>query len=371
MYSGRVWQGFGLRCARLTLAAALCACFLALATRDASAAPAGFYGVSPVTVLSPSEMTTAKQGGVSTIRPLFAWNNVEPAPDSFDFTRTDEIVTNATEAGVDVTPLLFQTPTWASGCISDRRCLYVPPVATPELRSEWNEYVSQLVSRYGPNGSFWDPLTRITVGYQPIRDWIVWNEENGKTYFPPKASPTEFAGLLARSASTIRSIDSGATIILGGLAGGSNVDHNAGSMPAAEFLTKLYKHTGAKKNFDVVALHPYSATVKNLEKEVDADRAAMKKAHAGSTPVWLTELGWGSNKSSSSLSVGVKNQAKLLKASFTLVNKKRLAWNVKKLFWFTWRDVADTPCLWCGAAGLFTKSGAAKPSWSAYKKFAK
>jgi hypothetical protein len=149
------------------------------------------------------------------------------------------------------------------------------------------------------------------------------------------------------------------------------VDRNPGSLPADKFLAKLYKQSGAKNDFDVVALHPYSPDIKDFQDEITNDRAAIKKAHDGSTPIWLTEVGWGSNKSSSSLSKGIHGQAKLLKQAFTLVNQKRQAWNVQKLFWFTWHDVGDTPCAWCGSAGLFTKSLKAKPAWNAYKKFAK
>ncbi len=332
--------------------------------------PKDFYGVAPVTVLSPSEMTLAKRGGVTGLRPFFHWTTIEPAPGQFDFSRTDEVVRNAAAAGVELTPVLFQTPTWAT-CTTDIHCLFYAPTDNPTLEAGWLNFVNMVAGRYGPGGTFWTDPANQGVPVRPIRTWIVWNEENSKGYFEPDgASPSQYKRLLKLSARAIHSHDPGAKIVLGGLAGGSNVDRNAGSVPAGKFLGKLYRN-GASRYFDAVALHPYSNTIADLKQEVSADRKVMTKHGHRATPVWLTELGWGSNHSSSSLSKGLHGQAKLLREAFQLILKHRKEWNVARLFWFTWRDVSPTPCLWCGHAGLFTEQLKPKPSWAAFKSFAK
>ena len=349
---------------------AACLALLLCGSGAAGAAiPKDFYGVAPVTVLSPSENSLAKHGGVDGLRPFFYWSSIEPTQGQFDFTQTDTIVRNAASAGLAITPVLFQTPTWASGCTSDRHCLYYAPIGN--LEPGWINFLDAVAARYGPGGTFWTDPANAGVPDHPIRTWIVWNEENSAGYFEPNgASPSEFEGLLRASAKAIHAHDSGAKIVLGGLAGGSNVDRNAGSIPAGKFLAKLYAD-GARRYFDAVALHPYSNTIKDLRQEVSADRKVMTKHGDAATPVWLTELGWGSNHSSSSLSVGIHGQAKLLRKAFQLVLAHRTEWNVARLFWFTWRDVSPTPCLWCGHAGLFTEQLQPKPSWGAFKSFAK
>ena len=65
----------------------------------------------------------------------------------------------------------------------------------------------------------------------------------------------------------------------------------------------------------------------------------MNENGARSTPLWVTELGWGSGRPDRfGLSKGPVGQARLLTAAFKLILDHRKAWNVQRLFWFDWRD---------------------------------
>jgi hypothetical protein len=330
--------------------------------------PGGFYGLAPSTVLNSSEFQLAHSGGVRTVRPLFGWTDIEPTQNNFSWSQTDAEMANAAANGIDLVPNLFLTPTWATGCNTGAECYYIAPLGG-QKQADWTNFLTQVVHRYGPSGTFWSDPSNVLVPYRPIRSWIIWNEEGSRGYFKPQASPALYAQLLQISSNAIKAVEPGAQIVLGGLAGGAQVARNAGSFTPKKFLTQLYQEPGVKNYFDVVSLHPYSATIKEFKNEITKDRAVIK-AHDRKTPLWLTEVGWGSGHSSSHLDKGLQGQARILKSAFKAVLANRTAWKVQKVFWFTWRDVGPTQCSWCAAAGLFDINLNPKPSWAAYKHFA-
>ena len=64
----------------------------------------------------------------------------------------------------------------------------------------------------------------------------------------------------------------------------------------------------------------------------------------GPTPLWLTELAWGSAPPDQfGINKGLAGQERLLRDSFKLILKTASAWNVQRLFWFLWRDPRHLP----------------------------
>jgi len=55
---------------------------------------------------------------------------------------------------------------------------------------------------------------------------------------------------------SLRSVDTHPGIVLGGMAGNPDPEH---SMAATRYLNRLYRVKGAKRLFDVVAVHPTRA----------------------------------------------------------------------------------------------------------------
>jgi hypothetical protein len=103
-------------------------------------------------------------------------------------------------------------------------------------------------------------------------------------------------------------------------------------------------------------------------------RRVMKKHHDGRTPLWLTEVGWGSDRYTRRfpLNKGLQGQKRMLRKSFKLVNRKRRAWRVQRLFWFHWRDPAGGNggyCSFCPSAGLLRHNQRPKPAYNAFKSF--
>jgi hypothetical protein len=99
----------------------------------------------------------------------------------------------------------------------------------------------------------------------------------------------------------------------------------------------------------------------------------MNKNGGRATPLWLTELGWGSGRPDRfGLSKGPVGQARLLTASFKLILNRRKAWNVQRLFWFDWRDPSSADvgkCSFCATAGLLNYDRTRKPAYFAFRRF--
>ena len=172
--------------------------------------------------------------------------------------------------------------------------------------------------------------------------------------------------MLDISHSAITGEDPSAEIVLGGMFGKPT---GKGALKASSFLKRLYKSPGVKEDFDGVSLHPYSPTVDGIESQVERIRKVLKQKKDKGADLWITEIGWGS-KNKGRLGVGKSKQGKLLKQAFKLLLKKRGKWHVGGVFWYTWRDIANAPCDWCGSAGLFGQSGLdPKPAWGKFVRF--
>ena len=125
----------------------------------------------------------------------------------------------------------------------------------------------------------------------PIRRWQIWNEPNFRLYWAPKIEPAGYAKLLRASATTIRTADPGAKIVLAGIA-----PVGAG-MKTWVFMRRLLKVAGVRRDFDFAAIHPYSANVPELDYQLEKVRSAMVAGGAGIKPLIVTEVGvasWGS-----------------------------------------------------------------------------
>ena len=146
-------------------------------------------------------------------------------------------------------------------------------------------------TRYGPGGSYWANGYREQYGASatplPIQSWQIWNEPNLKKFFAPEPSPGKYARLLQISHDAINGQDPQARIVLAGVSGN-------GDLKAWDFLKRLYAVAGIKDNFDAAALHPYAPTLDRQRLVIQRVRTVMKNRGDGATPLWITELAWGS-----------------------------------------------------------------------------
>jgi hypothetical protein len=149
-------------------------------------------------------------------------------------------------------------------------------------------------------------------------------------------------------------------VILGGLFGRPlQIPPNVSS---DGFLADLYRVPGIKRYFDGVALHPYVADAAVLAGQIESLRAVMSLNGDAATPLYVTEMGWGSAGFESRWERGPRGQARELDRSFALLTGNRRRWHIGGVWWFSWTDQAGS-CQFCDSAGLLTGRREAKPSW--------
>jgi hypothetical protein len=374
--------GFSLNVRLRALLVALAACVATGAFASAAQAlPTYFWGAVPQSVLTSEQDQRLDRGGVESLRIPINWATVQPTQGGkFEWAATDGEIESAANAGLDVLPFLGGAPTWAvsqvtvAGTGGQIKTPSKLPV-TGTAGSGWSGFLTAAVARYGPNGTFWSEHP--TVPKRPIRTWQIWNEPNFK-YFIAKPNPTEYGKLVALSYKALKAADPGSNAILAGLfarpkgARTASGKHKSLNWFGTDFLEKMYKTVpGIRSKFAGVALHPYTYYFQELTPEIEELRHVLAKNHDAAKGLFITELGWSSEKPSSSnlFNKGEAGQAQQMKGAFNLFKKKQATWRIQRVYWFSVDDLAGA-CNFCGGSGLFGEGFKPKPAWTTYAKFA-
>jgi hypothetical protein len=280
------------------------------------------------------------------------WIGIEPEGplSSPNWSGFDDEVALAAEADIRIMPFVTSTPEWVA---PDP---LVMPVRSSWQRAAWSAFLRKAVERYGPDGVFWEEHPDLP--YLPIRRWEIWNEENIVTFAKP--DPAGFAALVRISGRTLHRADPGAKVILGGLFGRPlQIPPNVAS---GDYLSRVYRARDVKRYFDGVALHPYVARAKAMGAQIENLRRIMRVHNDAGTPIYVTELGWGSDSGPTRWERGLYGQARQLSQAFAMLSAHRLQWRVGGAWWFTWTDEGGS-CQFCRSAGLLTEKRRAKPAW--------
>jgi hypothetical protein len=221
----------------------------------------------------------------------------------------------------------------------DRR--YPDRLFSPPARpGPYAAFVSALVSRYGPAGSFW--AASPGVPRLPIREWQVWNEENGgstwaddqQQLLPGKRThwPRPYLALLRAAHDAVKRVDPRGQIAIGGLVGDS-----------WKSLGLLYRtDRSARRLFDVVAIHPYTKKPANVQRAIQLNRGVMRDHGDDRKPVVLTEFGWPSSLGHVPLAFGFETteagQANRLTRVYKLLAASRRSLRTEAVYWYDWID---------------------------------
>ncbi len=342
---------------------------LALAAPAKSAVPRDFYGLVPQATPTTAEWAQMGAGKVGTLRIGIFWSAVDGAAPAggYDFSTIDPIVANAARQGIEILPYLYGTPDWVAKGLDRSKCRGGCGTYAPRSKAALKAYagfVGAAVQRYGSKGTFWS--SNPAIPKQPVRAWQIWNEQNSKVFYAPKAKPQAYAKMLASASRAVNSKDRRADVVLGGMPqlGGSKK-----AIAGTKYLRKLYAVKGVEKHFDGVAVHPYGAKVKAVISQVKGFRKEITRARDARTDLWITETGWSSASGGNPLNVGLKGQAARLKQSFSYFKRNRGKLNIEAVTWYSFKDMVPAVCEWCGTSGLLSSSGAEKPAWQAFTKF--
>jgi hypothetical protein len=356
-----------------TCAAAAAVATLALATSAQAAVPRSFFGVDPQRPITADDYAQMQEARVGTLRIEAHWSGLNPAPGVFDWSSFDDQMRQASINNVEILPFVYSTPQWVAqregrNC-DPAECLPFAP-HTGQGLSAFREFLAQFVGRYGRNGTFW--TENPDLPRNPIEAVQIWNEQNSPTFYRPKPNVRRYAKLLDAANKAIGSADRSVDVILGGMFGTPFGDRNPDGITAWDFLRKLYRIRGAKKDFDAIAPHPYAKKMKLVRAQVDLLLDEVRDAGDRGVDMWITEIGWGSDKGANPLNRGRSGQAQRLDQAFSFFLDKRRAWNVKGVFWYSWRDnriQGGGLCSWCPSSGLVEEDFTEKPSYRAFVRF--
>jgi hypothetical protein len=328
-------------------------------------APRSFFGMVPQTALTDTDAEYMRAGRIGSVRWPFTWSGIQPtANGGYLWTSIDEVVAAAARQRLSVLPFLYATPAWLAGKYT------ALPISNARQRSAWSAFVRAAVERYGPRGAFWsehapgsaEPLPRM-----PIRTWQIWNEANF-FYFAFPVSPSRYARTLRLARQAVKSVDPGATVLLGGLFGEPDEGGRSG-MDAADFLAALYRVPGIKADFDAVALHPYAVDAETLAEMVEDMREVLLDNRDPRSSMYITEMGWGSQNNFQQVAFeqGIRGQVRQLRDSYDFLLQNRNRLNLKGAYWFSWKDIQGS-CSFCDSVGLFRRGEyfKPKPAWRAF-----
>jgi hypothetical protein len=340
---------------KFSLLAVFAAFFLAPSAAQAYL-PAGFVGVSPQSPASSSDFELMREAGVDSVRLPLNWSGIEadgPGPLGANWSGFDHEVALAAESGIRIMPFVSSSPEWVAPEPTDL------PVRSAWQRWAWASFLREAADRYGPYGSFWEEEENEDLPFLPIRRWEIWNEENIVS-FTDHPDPARYAVLLRAAGRALHNADPGSKVIAGGLFGRPlQIPPNVAS---GDFLSRLYRAGNIKPYFDGVALHPYVADATAMGAQLENLRRIMSLHHDSATPIYLTELGWGSRSGPTRWERGLWGQAEQLSRSFEMISAQRARWRIGGVWWFTWTDEGGS-CQFCHSAGLLTEAREAKPSW--------
>jgi polysaccharide biosynthesis protein PslG len=296
-------------------------------------APSGFFGTTwDDLVASSSEAEQERQfalmarSGVDSVRVIFSWFRIQPTSLTFDFERTDRLVSLAARHGLRLLPVVLHPPEYAKESPGT-------PGSPPRDPEQYAELLRELVRRYGPSGNFW--LAHPELPDRPLREWQIWNEPHLDGYWnvPGDNWPAGYVALLASASRAIKGEDPGARVVLAALADFS-----------WRHLARIYRQ-GGRRHFDVAAVNLYTSRPELVLRGVRHFRHVMNRRGDNRTPAYLTEVGWpaslGRNPRPSAhwqraWETTDRGMAQRVRRFFALAAARRRALGLRRVYWYNW-----------------------------------
>ncbi|XOU94920.1 MAG: glycosyl hydrolase [Candidatus Kerfeldbacteria bacterium] len=243
---------------------------------------------------SAKEMELARETGAGWIRPHpgpFVWGEMqENASSEIDFSNTDNMIKSSATYDINILPTIWHYAEWdQQDNPNSNECI----ASTSEFKREFGEYrcvpyhwkeylgwVSMIVERYDGDG-----LGDMPGLKKPITHWEIMNEPDLGT---PDSSPglqfligepSDYAELLKRTSSAIRTSDPNATILIAGAAGGDESFLN--------YFREVFSDKETLDTFDIANVHCISNG--DVDSFNTVPYAAMLAEFNINKPIWVTE----------------------------------------------------------------------------------
>ncbi len=344
--------------------------------------PQGFVGMvvdDPVWpdpfVDLPQQLDTMVGSGVQTLRVTFDWASAQPYPNwksvpgsqrtrfvdvggiPTDFSAFDQIAAEAGARRLALLPVILNAPAWDG--IKRKGGL----VLLPRTDAPYAAFVRALVRRYGPHGSFWatDPSPVKT----PITMWQVWNEPNIFPFWPIIPFEKGYIPLLRAAHDAIKAADPTAKVVLAGMPNYSWDD-----------LANVYRVRGARRLFDVVAVHPYTRDPSGVVTILRYVRQVMNRNGDARKPLIADEISWPSSQGQTTHNTGYdfatteSGQAANVQKLLPMLARERRSLGLQGFYYYDWAGLERQNALAFEFSGLFRYSGGeftAKPAYSVFR----
>jgi hypothetical protein len=350
-------------------------------TRSAvsAAVPEGFVGVDadgplfgPDTPIDfATQVSTMVADGVQSVRAAFSWSAAEPyetwadvpAAQELQFTDvggqpinfyvTDMIVAATARRQMSVLPIVLYAPPWDA-------TMNPNGVATPTRNGPYAAYLTALIGRYGPHGSFWGQNPGIPK--LPIRMWQIWNEPNIAFYWKQPFA-TGYVSLLRAAHTAINRADPGAQVVLGAL---TNL--------AWQAVGQIYRVPGARGLFDIAAVNGFTLEPANVILYMRFMRDAMDRFGDRLKPLLATEISWpsaeGKTSSHYDFDTTEAGQARDIAAVLPMLGQQRASLGLIGFYYYTWmgeENPGTQAFNFAGLLGFHNGKVTVKPALAAFR----
>src|SRR6266568_4165189 len=280
--------------------------------------------------LSPTRHWPAVPFG--SIRPAgVSWGALEPAKGQYDWHSLDSWVAQSQLHHVQLDYVFVNTPRWASTRPNEPCVGKKVGCAAPPNPSDWDEFVTALVTRYKGR----------------ISSYELWNEPNGSGFWT--GTPKQMEELAARAYPIIKAIDPAAIVATPAVS-------SSGWPLSHERWLDQYFAAGGGKYADVIAWHGYAGRndrpalpVEGMARQIEALRAVLVRYQLSQMPIWNTEGGWGKDAQ-----LPDENEQAAFLVKWFLIN---FTHGIARAYWYQW-DNPEWGTLWRESSGM-TPAGTA------------
>jgi len=208
------------------------------------------------------------------------WKDIHLAPDTYDWTRLDQVVDRMVAAGQHITYVVAACPRWLAKYPDNPH--YAPWLgpgsnSMPYSVDEFNKFIWNLVNRYKGK----------------IKAYEIWNEPQLADFLYPyeTAETNTLATMTQRAYSTIKSIDSAALVLSGSILPRAS----SGGMTRAQKYLNSMQLKGYPVDAWTCHIYPEGTTSQGTKWKAyyDVVKAEITGRATGTNKIWVTETALG------------------------------------------------------------------------------
>jgi Glycosyl hydrolase catalytic core len=301
-------------------------------------------------------------GGVANKRPA---SPTDPADPAYDWSRYDQVVERANDAGIQLLFTIVGSPAWANGG--------KPPQYAPVSGSSLTAFATAAAERY--SGTFLDTASGNVLPRVGL--WLAWNEPNNPVFLLPQytsgkmASPAAYARICNAVYSGVHAAGGPEQVACGATAprGNNSPSSSRPSIAPLAFLRAVKRH--GLRTFDAWADHPYYGNPSETPATRYPGGGAIELGNIdalintvtglyGKKAIWITEYGYQTNPPDTFFGVSWDKQATYLRQAYEIAHAN------PRIDLFTWFLLKDSPSIDGWQSGLITADGRKKPSFEAF-----